>query len=258
MADEITLTSKIFQWLYSDADYHLNQAEHFHSLLMASTAQGPLNTDQVALGKARAHGRACVITVIAGTESLCNCIENSHSKRKPKDVPAEWIPKKQRNRKFEDWPLYLKIRFVPVLCRDSLNPPDSYFDDSDAAINELREIVRVRNTMVHGSMVTTRYTVAFGRNNLHTMGGEPPEDFWPITHFPRDIRALSYDDANLAHSHVLALARRMIAYLNGEVTLIFLRDDVLTHKGQRFAAQRESTIETIPRWCEILLGKTSC
>lgn len=257
MAEEITLTSKTFQWLYSDADYHLDQAEHFHSLVKASTAQGPLHTDQVALGKARAHSRACIICVIAGTESLCNCIVDRLQEKDTTDIPSEWIPKKQRNRKFEDWPLYLKVRFVPVLCCNSLKPPGTYFEDSDASINELREIVRVRNTMVHGTLVTTRYTVAFGQNNLHTMGGEPPEDFWSLTHFPKDLRSLSYDDANLAYSHVLDLTRRLIAYLNGKVTLIFLRDDVLIHKGQRFAVQRESTFETTPRWCEILLGKIS-
>jgi hypothetical protein len=254
MTEEITLTSKIFQGLFSDADYHLDQAEYFHSIVKQSAARGPLNADQVALGKARAHGRACIVTVIAGTESLCVCLEDLLRTRAVEDLPADWIPKNQRGRMFRFWPLVLKVRFIPVLCCDQLRTHDSYFRESDVALRELEEMVKIRNRIVHGGKVTTRYTIDFGENNLHTVRDDFPDNFWDITHFPTDIRSLSYDEANQTYTLVLELARQMVAYLDGKVTLAFLRDADLLHSGREYTAQQESVDETVPRWCRILLG----
>jgi hypothetical protein len=254
MSDEIAITSKVFQGLFSDADYQLDQAEEFHAIVKDAESQKPQNEVQVALGKARAHSRACIIEVVAGLESLCNCAEDLLQERCTDDIPENWIPKKQRGKKFRDWHLVEKVRFVPVLCCGSLLAPDSYFQKSENALNELREIYRVRNSVVHAGMVTTRYTIEFGSNSLHTIRDDFPENFWKITHFPRDLRSLSYDEARHTYDHVLRLARQMVGYLGEKVTLAFLRDDELVHAGRRFPIQRESVVESVPRWCEILLG----
>lgn len=254
MAEEITLTSKVFQGLFSDADYHIEQAETFHLIVKQSAAREPLNTDQVALGKARAHGRACIVTVIAGMESLCVCLEDLLPTRTVEDLPDDWVPRKLRKRKFRFWPLVAKVRFVPVLCCEQLRTSDSYFCESDAALKEFEEMVRIRNRIVHGGKVTTRYSIEFGENNLHTICDDFPDNFWDITHFPTDIRSLSYNEASQTYILVLELARQMVAYLDGKVTLAFLRDVELLHGDREHSGQPESVEETFPRWCKILLG----
>lgn len=255
MSIELEITSKIYQGLFSDADYHLERSEFFNLIVEQSAKGGPMNIDQAALGKARAHGRACIISVIGGAESLCNCFVEELHKRTIKDLPNDWVPRNQRGRKFNYWPLVYRLRFIPVLCNEEKIHPTAYFEESDEKIIELRELVEIRNMIVHGGIVKTKYECEFGENNLHTISYEFPENFLDITNFPRDVRSLSFDEAKLTYSSVMSILKRMIKFIDVEISLLYLRDERLEHDGQIYFISRETYTEKTPNWCKKLLGE---
>lgn len=253
----IEITNKSFQAHFSDADYHLNQSLSFYSVLEKSTAENRYNADQAALRKARTHARACIISVVAGTESLCHCIVDMMPMRTVDKIPQEWLPQQyqKHKRKFGHWLFMQKIRFVPVLCCHDLRPPSHYYKGMEIELNKLNEIKEIRNKLAHGGKVETKYEMEIRQNGPHEIRDENiPDNFWPMTGFPRDVRTLSYGDAKVAYVHVLKIVRKMISYIDEGISLSFLCENVLTYEGQSYTISREHVNGKPPMWCSIILG----
>lgn len=255
MSDILEITSKVYQGLFSDADYHLDMSETFDRIVKESAKAGPRSIDQVALGKARAHGRSCIIAVIGGAESLCNCFEHELRKRTVEELPENWLSKRQRGKKFNDWLLVQKVRFIPILSNEQFESPSAYFEEHDESIVVLRELVKIRNTIAHGGLIITKFKVEFGKDNLHTLSYEFPENFWEKTKFPKDVRDLSFKEAKLTYSTVMSILKRMIKFIDVEISLLYLRDERLEHDGQVYSISRETYTERTPNWCKRLLGE---
>jgi hypothetical protein len=254
MSDEVQITSKVFQGHFTDAQFHLEQSGLFHSVVKNSVVTDPKQADQVALAKSRAHGRAAFISIVAGCESLCNCIEQQFAKRKSDNLPTDWVSKKVRERLFRDWSISTKIRFLPVLCCNESNPPSSYFQSYLQQLREFDEIVKIRNSLIHGAYVETRYKIVFGDGNFHTIS-DFQENFWPITRIARDPRSLTYDEVNIAYTKVMAVMAEAIRQVGSGIDERFLRDEVAIYGTQRLTLRREAiSNDSAPKWVRILLG----
>ena len=198
MKDKGLLISKIFQGLLTDADFHIKEAKKYNALINNNHSLPVVIKSQDVLRKGRAHSRACIVTAIAGFESLCNCIEYSFHKRLLDDIIIDWIPKSQimqstnKPRNFDNWQLVQKIRFIPVLCDLILSHPNSYFPESNSNIDKLDEVVRVRNKIIHGGLIKIACEIDWPSREVND---RLTENYYPLTKIHKDIRALSYNEA---------------------------------------------------------------
>lgn len=255
MTESALVQTRIFQAHFADADYHIKRANELFSGVKASMRENPAGADQKTLGETRAHSRACILSVMGGLESLCNCLIESFSRRVVTDLPETWIPSRLKGREFEWWPLAFKLRFVPVVCSVDVRPPQDFFDERSTDYLFFGELVRVRNSLVHGRTVSSKYVIHAVSDNQSRIDDTHPENFWPITGFPRDSRALSYPEAEAAYRSILIHTRKLRDFLGAQVTRLYLRDDDLIMNGIRYNIQRESTKEYTPKWCRIVLGE---
>lgn len=253
MDTNLILTSKIFNGHFTDAEYHYQKASDLFDQVKASARDA--HPDQSLLKIARAHGRASIVSVIAGCESLCLCLEKDFAERKIEAIPEQWIPRRWRSREYADWSVSTKLRFVPVLCCKTLKSPNEYYTQLARELSQFDEIVRVRRTLVHGSDVVITYRVGV-KDGVTTMSEIPSGDnFWPITRISRDPRSLVREEVVTIYELVLKMCAQAVKYVGSGVSEKWLRDDSGRYGSQVITFRRgDVREEPAPQWVKLLLN----
>ena len=243
--EKVQLTSRPFQALFNDADYHLESAEKYHNTLVDQSKKKEVLPDQSLLKKETAHSRACIIVTILGLEAFCNSVLAKIKVREADSLPEEWELRKSQA---GNWPIRPKIRCLPTFCNKEIIRPDEVFPEDDKVYEMFCELVDVRNSLAHGRLTQVVYSVTFKPDRVHSVDDRHPENFWPISGIPKDIFGIAYPHAQRAHDNLVKMIRKLLASLDCGITKAFLLDQEIRDRGRISHRRRQANSLAPPVW----------
>lgn len=185
--ERIYLASKSFQALFNDADLFHENAKKIYGQYRESQSESNKMGDQKLLRQQRSYSRGCIISCVAALESFANHILKDFGIFGKSDINEDWLKVNEKRlliKKPIDWPLYPKIIFLATLCNSPLKSPHYYWDLGCKELEILKEIVTIRNKIVHGKIIEKAMTIELGPNGVHIVNDVAGKNHWPQLRSP--------------------------------------------------------------------------
>lgn len=218
----VEFTERTFQPLFHDMDLFLELAKVEHALIHSQTLNEAVMSQKVWL-KEKAFSRASFVLGMAGLEAFCNALLEDYRKQEPRVLVNFGVNRKRLKKSLDRWTLFDKIIYLPTLCNTELLNPSRFFDRESEKCLLLEEMVDVRNEMLHSQLVTRKVELDVGSKknvngrNVIPASDQFPENFWPISQFPRDLAVFSYPCALKARDCVDWFRTQLRQHLRGTV-----------------------------------------
>jgi hypothetical protein len=229
-----TMTRRTFRALFYDMEIFLTKSEDLYKLVHAQDVSNPAKLDMGLWSREKAYSRASFITGMAALEAFCNTLVVDFKCHEIADLPDKWMNHDQRQRTFDRWRLASKIRFVPVICNGKLKSPSEYFDQDSDEIVLLTELSRIRNSIMHGRIQKPKILITYGKNRIHIVDDEFPENFWKKSKIPYDFTTFNYECARDACRNIGWFKNKLIEFIGSRISNSYLRDDQVQCLGARF------------------------
>lgn len=228
-----------FQSLFYSMDHYFNESREFYQKVQAQNHTKPLEFDQDLWMKEKSASRASFIMGLAGIEAFTNNVLKDYSKRNKEDLPEAILSKYQKSTDVGRWRLIDKVYFLPTLCNDIFNPPAIYFKRDSRAFKLFEELVKIRNSIVHGRPEPFMVLFRLKPNKVHEMNDSFINNFWPLSKIPKDFSSFNYECAKTAYENIKCVRDSLVKFLDKvddkymkeeKIKLIspIIRDDLLT------------------------------
>ncbi|SYZ72931.1 hypothetical protein TRIP_C21046 [Candidatus Zixiibacteriota bacterium] len=190
-----------FQSLLYSMDYYYREAERLYKEVKSQDTTDWTNLDQNLWMREKAASRASFLMGIASIEAFANNILLDFSIRKKEDLPNDILNKSQKERPIDRWRLADKVYFLPTLCNKELTPPENYFKKDSEPFTIFKELIGIRNGIMHGRPYPFRVLFELRSNKQHLVYDDFDDNFWPITHIPRDFTSFNFECAKIAYEN---------------------------------------------------------
>jgi len=206
--------SRPFQSLFFSMEYYYADSKRLYDKIHAQDPKKPLEFDQELWMNEKAAARAAFIMGIAAIEAFANNILRDFSIRGKKDLPESLLNKSQKQLKIDFWRLADKVYFLPTLCNSQLTPPAFYFKRESEQFQLFEELVEIRNGIMHGRPEPFLGLIKLNPNKLHEVNDNFPENFWPLSKFPKDFTSLNHNCSKIAYDNIKWIKDSLISFLD--------------------------------------------
>ncbi|PKK84841.1 MAG: hypothetical protein CVT49_01415 [candidate division Zixibacteria bacterium HGW-Zixibacteria-1] len=194
-------------------DHFLSESEKLYEEIHAQDPTKPEAFNPRIFYSEKIIAKASFLMGMTAIEAFANFILKDYSVRDKKDLPKELLNKAQISQKIDRWPLASKIYFLPTLCNPLLEPPAFYFNMDSIAYKTFRELVEIRNGMLHITPQTWIVLIKLKTNKRHELHDDFPENFWPVSHIFRDYSAFNYIAAKIARDNICWVRDSLLSFI---------------------------------------------
>ncbi|MCJ7457562.1 MAG: hypothetical protein MUP17_01050 [candidate division Zixibacteria bacterium] len=176
-------------------------------------ASRPQDFDQDLFMKEKSASRASFIMGVAGIEAFTNNVLRDFSVRTKDDLPKNLLNKKQIENPINYWRLVDKVYFLPTLCNPQLEPPPFYFQENSKEFKLFKELVEIRNSIMHGRPEPFLVLVKLKPDRFHELTADFPDNLWPISRVPKDFSSFNYECAKTAYENIIWVRDSLVTFL---------------------------------------------
>jgi len=230
------LIRRPFQPLLEDMQVFLPKAEELFHQIRQQDPDHPEKFDKQLWEAEKAFARASFIMGMAGVEAFCNAVLADHKCHEKKDLPKEWLNRRQRERNLDMWRLVDKVKFIPTLCNTALKSPVEYFDMKCSEFGRFEELVEIRNSIMHGRITQHKNLITFDSRRRHIIDDDFPENYWKLSNIHRDFATFNYECAVKASEMISWVIKKVTEFLHGRINDRYFTDFEIKLEGKPFDA----------------------
>lgn len=222
------LITKPARFLLSDADYFLRQARMCQENFAKTKDASYLKLES-------SYSRICILICVVFLEGLVNNVLKDFQVIVDHQIPDSLKRKCGLDEmEVSKAPLEDKIYLIPYLCDESPRFEHEFFKKGSKEFQELRELIRIRNSYVHPRPVRRKVDLEITPDRWFLVDDQFPQNFWPLTKIPKDIYIFRHRDAAKAKSIIDNIFSKLDNFLQGRLT----KDNWLERESIEFAPSK--------------------
>lgn len=136
----------------------------------------------------------------SGLEGLVNCMFDDFKCNDIDSLPEEYfvgpLLKKRKQlitRSFPNWTLTTRVFLIIPICSEPAIDPRKEFDTDSTVWKEFKEIILIRNWLIHAASDNIRLELTKTGPKFWTANDQHPDNFWPINKVSKDHRIFNYE-----------------------------------------------------------------
>jgi len=206
------LITKPFRFIYSDAEYFLKKAQICQETFAKTNNAKYKELEAI-------FSRSCLLFCVVFLEGLTNNILGDFQVVSEDQLPETLRRKCGLNQKeLNKISLEDKIYLLPYLCSQDSKFGEEYFQRESKEFQELRELIRIRNSYVHPHPIKRKLQIEMTTDRKFLAKDEFPQNFWPLTKIPKDIFIFQYNHAERAKLITDNIFKKLDNFLQGRLT----------------------------------------
>jgi hypothetical protein len=206
------LITKPIRSIRTDIEYFLKKAQMCQENLAKTNDAKNRELESI-------YSRSCLLLCVIFLEGLTNNILKDFQVINEAQLPEILRCKCGLNQKeLNKISLENKIYLLPYLCSQDSKFKEEYFQRESGEFQELRELIKIRNSYVHPKQIRGKLEITMTADRKFLANNDFPQNFWPLTKIPRDIRLWQHNHAEKAKLIVDNIFKKLDNFLQGRLT----------------------------------------